>query len=105
MSARSRQRRRDMIWDDTMPFRWNDWNLEHISAHGIDRDEAALVVKQARPPYPTGRDQGKYLVIGPGRGGRSIQVIYVLDEDGTYYVIHARPISDREKRRYRRRRK
>jgi hypothetical protein len=31
-----------------------------------------------------------------------LQVIYVLDEDGTVYVIHARPMSDREKWRFRR---
>lgn len=31
--------------------------------------------------------------------------IYVLDDDGTAYVIHARPLTDAEKRRYRRRRR
>lgn len=31
-----------------------------------------------------------------------IQVIYVVDPDDTLYVIHARPLTDREKRRFRR---
>jgi hypothetical protein len=29
-------------------------------------------------------------------------VIYVLDPDETVYVIHARPLTDKEKHRYRR---
>jgi hypothetical protein len=31
--------------------------------------------------------------------------VFVLDDDGTVFVIHARPLTDLEKRRYRRRRK
>jgi uncharacterized DUF497 family protein len=46
---------------------------------------------------------GKWIVIGRGFGGRLIQVIYIIDRDGTIYVIHARLLTDREKRRYRRR--
>ena len=37
--------------------------------------------------------------------GRPLQVVFVLDEDETIYVIHARPLSKREKRRLRRREK
>ncbi len=88
-----------------MEFRWNDWNRDHIAKHGVHPDEAEGVIRSAKPPYPSGREDGKYLVIGQGRGGRYMHVIYVLDEDGTLYIIHARPISDREKKRYRRRRR
>ena len=31
--------------------------------------------------------------------------VFVLDEDGTAYVIHARPLTDKEKKRNRRRSK
>ncbi len=34
--------------------------------------------------------------------GELLQVIFVLDEDGSAFVLHARPLTDREKRRYRR---
>jgi hypothetical protein len=44
------------------------------------------------------------LVMGPGDGGRFLQVIYLLDADDTVFVIHARCLTDHEKRRYRRRR-
>jgi hypothetical protein len=31
-------------------------------------------------------------------GGRFIQVIYIVDPDGTLYIIHARPLTPNEKR-------
>jgi uncharacterized DUF497 family protein len=84
-------------------FRWNGWNIEHLAKHGVQTEEAEMVVNLAQQPYPTGQPDGKYLVIGRGRGGRFLQVIYILDEDRTVYVIHARPLTQREKQRFRRR--
>lgn len=88
-----------------MEFRWNDWNIEHIGKHGVDPDEAEQVVIQATNPYPLRREDDKWLVWGRGRGGRFLQVVFVLDADETVFVIHARPLTDAEKRRYRRRQK
>jgi uncharacterized DUF497 family protein len=85
-----------------MEFRWNPWNEEHIGRHGVSQQEAETVARGGKPLY---RGDGKYLVTGRGRGGRWLQVIYLLDEDGSLYVIHARPLRDREKRRQRRRNK
>ena len=86
-----------------MYFRWNSWNVEHIAQHGVDPDEAEIVVRGATRPYPLHRDDDKWLVWGSGRGGRLLQVVFVLDEDDTVFVIHARPLTDREKRHRRRR--
>jgi uncharacterized DUF497 family protein len=86
-----------------MEFRWIDWNRDHVAEHGVDPDEAEMVVRLARPPYPRKIEEDKWLVVGRGRGGRFLQVIYVVDPDKTVFIIHARPISEREKRRYRRR--
>jgi len=88
-----------------MDFRWNEWNVEHIARHGVMPDEAEYVVRTAKNPFPRKIEEDKWLVWGRGRGDRFLQVIYVLDEDRTVYVIHARPLEDREKRRFRRRRK
>jgi uncharacterized DUF497 family protein len=88
-----------------MEFRWNEWNIEHIGKHGVRPDEAELVISTARSPFPRKIPDDKWLVWGKGSGGRFIQVIFVLDEDETIYVIHARPLTDQEKRRYRRRTK
>ena len=84
-----------------MDFRWNDWNEEHIANHGVLSAEAEAVVECARHPFPRKIDDEKWLAWGRGHGGRHQQVVFVLDEDSVY-VIHARPLSEQEKRRYRR---
>jgi uncharacterized DUF497 family protein len=85
-------------------FRWNAWNSDHIARHGISEAEAEWVVCRPRAPYPQKAGAGKYLVRGPTETGAYIQVIYIFDPDDVVYVIHARPLTQREKRRYRRRR-
>ncbi len=88
-----------------MGFRWNDWNVEHVARGAVSPDEAEMVIRGARSPFPRKIEEDKWLVWGRGRGGRFLQVIFVLDEDETVYVIHARPLNDQEKRRLRRQRR
>ena len=88
-----------------MQFRWINWNREHIAEHGVDWQEAEMVIRFAERPYPEQIGDEKLLVIGRGSGGRFLQVIYVLDPDDTVFVIHARPLTNREKLRYRRRKR
>ena len=88
-----------------MQFRWIEWTQEHVAEHGVDLEEAELVVRHAQSPFPQQIGEDKLLVQGQGRGGRFLQVIYVLDPDNTVFVIHARPLTEGEKRRYRRRRR
>lgn len=85
-------------------FRWNDWNLDHIASHGVTQDEAEYVVNHAAPPYPEDIGNGKWRVRGQTAQGRYTQVIFVI-EDELYYVIHARGLTDNEKRQLRRRRR
>ena len=85
-----------------MEFRWIDWNREHVAEHGVDPQEAEMVVRQARSPFPRKIKEDKWLVIGRGRGSRFLQVIYLLDPDKTVFIIHARPITEREKGRLKR---
>jgi len=86
-------------------FRWNVWNLEHATKHGCTIDEIEQVVNAARAPYPEYSGDEKWLVRGQGLGGRYIQVIYLVEPEPEVYVIHARPLTDVEKRRHRRRRR
>ena len=86
-----------------MQFRWIDWNRNHVDEHGVAPEDAEMIVRDARPPFPQQIGDDKLLVMGRGRGGRFLQVIYLLDPDDTVFIIHARPMSEREKRRYRRR--
>ena len=87
-----------------MDFRWIEWNIDHLAKHGIAPEEAEEVVLGASGPYPRRIGGQKLAVWGPGRGGRLLQVIFVLDDDGTAFVIHARELTDREKRIHRRKR-
>ena len=84
-----------------LEFRWNEWNVEHIARHGVQPGEAERVVAQARRPYPLRREDDEWLVWGRAPGERPLQVVFVLDDDGTVFVIHARPLTERENRRFR----
>ncbi len=84
-------------------FRWIGWNKGHATEHGVSEEEIESVVRQANRPFPEKIGDGKWLVVGPGWGGRMIQVICLLDPDDTRFVIHARPVTAGEKRRTRRR--
>ena len=80
-----------------MDFRWIEWNEDHIQQHGVSPEEAEAVVKRARTPFPRMIEDDKRLVWGRGRGGRLLQVIFVLDDDATVFIIHARPLTAKGK--------
>lgn len=85
-----------------MQFRWNSWNYEHVEIHGVAADEAEAVVETARSPFPRMIEDDKWIVWGRGSGGRLLQVVFLIDPDDTVFIIHARPLSEKERRRYRR---
>ena len=84
-----------------MQFRWIDWNRDHIAEHGVETVEAEMAVRNAKPPFPEEIGDDKIIVKGRGIGGRFLQVIYLLDPDDTVFVIHARPLTEREKKQLR----
>ena len=88
-----------------MEFVWNNKNIAHIAEHGISRQEAEYVVEHAKPPYPQMIGEGKRMVVGQIPSGEYVQVIYVPARSvpGALYVMHARTLTDEEKRRFRRR--
>jgi uncharacterized DUF497 family protein len=86
-------------------FRWNEWNTEHLARHGIEPEVAEHLVEGAVGPYPRRIDEDKVLVWGPGPEGELLQVIFVLDKEDCVYILHARPLTEREKGRYRRQRR
>lgn len=88
-----------------MDFRWNDWNAEHLARHGIEPEAAEHAVEEASSPYPRCIEADKLLVWGPGPAGELLQVIFVLDKDGSAYILHARALTEKEKGRYRRRKR
>ena len=64
---------------------------------------ASYVVRNARQLFPEYQGDGRYLVRGQTAAGRWLQVAYVFSPAAVVYVIHARPLTDREKRGARRR--
>jgi uncharacterized DUF497 family protein len=83
-----------------MEFRWNAWNLDHATRHGISVAESELLIRRGRPRHV---GDNKYRIRGQSASGRFIQAIYIIDPDGTFFIIQARPLTDREKRNLRRR--
>lgn len=69
----------------------------------MDPREAEEVVRSARSPYPLVSTDDKSLVWGPTADGRFLQVVFLVDDEDSVFVIHARPLTEKEKRRYRRR--
>lgn len=86
-----------------MVFRWNDWNSQHIARHGVAPEAAEHAILQARPPWPLYQSDEKWLVWGQDQAGRHLQVVFVLEEDECVFVIHARPLTEREKKLFRKR--
>ena len=81
-------------------FRWIAWNLDHATKHGVTVQECESVVRAGR--YRNAGN-GKYRAVGRGIGERWIQVVFSITEDEDVFVIHARPLTDAEKRQERRR--
>jgi uncharacterized DUF497 family protein len=86
-------------------FHWNQWNIGKCEKHGVDPADAQIVVVRARKPFPLRINSGKLLVWGQADSGEYLQVIYVLEDNGTVFVIHAMPLTERQKRQLRRRRR
>jgi uncharacterized DUF497 family protein len=79
-------------------FRWNEWNREHATRHGVSQWEAEHAVDNSTRGLPIRCGKKKLMVQGRGEGGRIVQVVYLLDPEGTIYIIHAMPLTTRRRR-------
>jgi hypothetical protein len=86
-------------------FRWNIQNIGHIGEHFVDPPEAEYVVNHPAAGFPRREADAKFRAWGQTSAGRYLQVVYVFDPPDVVYVIHARSLTEREKRLLRRRRK
>jgi hypothetical protein len=78
-------------------FRWVEWNLDKMRKHGCTMAEVEHVVDHPSRGFPV-RDGQKRRVQGRGQGDRFVQVVYLIDPDGTIFVIHAMPLTRRRRR-------
>jgi len=78
---------------------WDDWNVAHIARHGVTQIDVEDVCQGdylTRQAY-----HGRIMVIGPNAVGNLLSVILAPEDEGSYYVVTARPAATKERRIYR----
>ncbi len=86
---------------------WPDDRVEHIARHGVTPEEVEDVCF-SRPLVQRAKSEGKnpvYYVLGQTSAGRYLFCVVIRLPRGKGYPVTARPMTDKEKRRYRRRKK
>lgn len=76
-------------------FRWIDWNREHATQHGCSVVEIESVVRNAGHGWPRRLDRAKYVIEGRVQ---MVRIIYLKDPEGTFFVIHAMPLTTQRRR-------
>lgn len=82
---------------------WPPERIEHIAKHNVTPDEVREIC-QGKPFVQRAKAQGKnpvYYVLGQTNAGRYLFCVIIQFPDGRGYPITARPMTDKEKRRYR----
>ena len=84
---------------------WDDWNENHISAHGVSSEEVEDICSSPGRILRRGR-AGTYAVFGRTAAGRELIVFLAPrgPQPGTFYPITARAMNFRERRYFRARR-
>ncbi len=84
---------------------WDEWNVEHISAHGVKPEEVEEACGD--PDHWVIRDRvtryglARYRLYGQTEGGRYLFVVLDREDDDAFYVVTAREMTDAEKSRFR----
>lgn len=82
---------------------WPPERIEHIAKHNVTPDEVWEIC-QEKPFVQRAKSQGEnpvYYVLGQTNAGRYLFCVIIQFPDGRGYPITARPMNDKEKRRYR----
>lgn len=86
-------------------FIWPEDRVEHSARHGVTPEEVEEVCF-GQPLVRRAKAEGKnpvYYVLGQTAVGRYLFAVVMRLPDGRGYPVTARPMTDKEKRRYRRR--
>jgi uncharacterized protein len=84
-------------------FLWPSERIEHISEHGVTPDEVEEVCFGKSLVLRT-KSQGEnpvYYILGQTEAGRYLFCVVIGFPDGLGYPVTARPMTAKEKRRYR----
>ncbi len=83
-------------------FIWPDDRIEHVARHGVTPEEFEEACF-GRPLVLRGKAEGVnpvYYVLGRTHAGRFLFCVVIQFPDGKGYPVTARPMTDRERRRY-----
>ncbi len=84
-------------------FVWSQDRIEHIARHGVTPEEVEQVCF-GRCLVQRAKSQGEnpvYYVRGQTAAGRYLFCVVIEFSDGSGFPVTARPMTDREERRYR----
>lgn len=82
---------------------WPEERIDHIARHGVTPEEVEEVCFD-RPLVLRAKAEGAnpvYHVLGQTAAGRYLFCVVIQFPDGNGYPVTARPMTDKEKRRYR----
>lgn len=83
---------------------WSDDRVEHIAGHGVTAEEVEQVCF-GRALVLRAKSQGRspvYYCLGQTQTGRYLFCVVIAFPDGNGYPVTARPMTDKEKRRFQR---
>ena len=81
---------------------WPEDRIDHIARHSVTPEEVEEVCF-GRPFVQRAKSEGKnpvYYVLGQTNAGRYLFCVTIQFPDGKGYPVTARPMTDKEKRRY-----
>jgi len=84
-------------------FIWPEERIDHIAYHGVTPEEVEETCF-GRSLIQRAKSQGEnpvYYVLGQTDAGRYLFCVVIRFPDGKGYPVTARPMTDKEKRRYR----
>lgn len=80
---------------------WDNWNENHIGKKGISKQNVCDVcVNEDYPPLIERSRKGTLAIWGRTSSGKYLLIILAPRSKGSYYPVTARPMEDRERRRY-----
>lgn len=77
---------------------WDDWNRSHISRHGVSEQEVEEVCAGKYRNQPTYGN--RHLIFGRTKHDRLLTIVLAREKPDIYYVVTARDMSRRERRRF-----
>jgi uncharacterized DUF497 family protein len=85
-------------------FEWDDGNLEHLAAHGLDANDVnAMLASRITAIRNKRAGSGDYKVIGRGKGGELLTVVVArTGVPGRWRPVTGRRSSDAERKIYER---